>query len=82
MAVGVYDLVSFCSASFLLEPGDVVLTGTPPGIGYSHDPPRPLRHGDVIEVEIPEIGCLRNYVVELGAGDPARAEPIEERIGR
>jgi 2-keto-4-pentenoate hydratase/2-oxohepta-3-ene-1,7-dioic acid hydratase in catechol pathway len=67
MAVGVYDLVSFCSHSFVLEPGDVILTGTPPGIGFSMTPPRRLRHGDVVEVEIPEIGCLRNRVIELGA---------------
>jgi 5-carboxymethyl-2-hydroxymuconate isomerase len=66
MAVGVVDLVSFCSHSFLLEPGDIILTGTPPGIGLSRKPPRRLEHGDVIEVEIPEIGCLRNRVVELG----------------
>jgi 2-keto-4-pentenoate hydratase/2-oxohepta-3-ene-1,7-dioic acid hydratase in catechol pathway len=72
MAVGVYDLVSFCSNSFLLEPGDVILTGTPPGIGFSRVPPRRLEHGDLIEVEIPEIGCLRNRVVEFGvaAGAP------------
>jgi 2-keto-4-pentenoate hydratase/2-oxohepta-3-ene-1,7-dioic acid hydratase in catechol pathway len=69
MAFGVYELVHFCSHSFLLEPGDVILTGTPPGIGFSHDPPRPLRHGDVIEVETPEIGCLRNRVVVLGSGE-------------
>lgn len=67
MAVDVYELVSFCSHSFVLEPGDVILTGTPPGVGMAQDPPRPLRHGDVIEVEIPEIGCLRNRVVELEA---------------
>ena len=67
MAVGVFDLVSFCSHSFALEPGDVVLTGTPPGVGMAQDPPRPLRHGDVIEVEIPPIGRLVNRVVELPA---------------
>jgi 5-carboxymethyl-2-hydroxymuconate isomerase len=66
MAFGVYELVSFCSHNFTLEPGDVILTGTPPGIGLSKDPPRPLRHGDVIEVEIPAIGTLRNRVAELG----------------
>lgn len=65
MAVGVYDLLAFCSQNFVLEPGDVVLTGTPPGIGYSRSPPRQLRHGDVIEVEIPPIGRLRNHVIEI-----------------
>jgi 5-carboxymethyl-2-hydroxymuconate isomerase len=66
MAFGVLELVSFCSHNFPLEPGDVILTGTPPGIGLSKDPPRPLRHGDVIEVEVGGIGVLRNPVVELG----------------
>ena len=67
MAVGVFELVAFCSHSFALEPGDVVLTGTPPGVGMAQDPPRALRHGDVIEVEIPPIGRLRNPVVERSA---------------
>jgi 2-keto-4-pentenoate hydratase/2-oxohepta-3-ene-1,7-dioic acid hydratase in catechol pathway len=68
MAFGVYDLLAFCSHSFLLEPGDVLLTGTPPGVGMSMTPPRPLRHGDVVECEVEGIGRLRNPVVVLGAG--------------
>lgn len=72
MVFGVFELVRFCSHSFLLEPGDVILTGTPPGIGLSHDPPRPLCDGDVIEVEIPEIGCLRNRVVMLTSSGVVR----------
>jgi len=67
MAVGVFDLLAFCSHSFLLEPGDVLLTGTPPGVGMSMEPPRPLRHGDVVECEVERIGVLRNPVVVLGA---------------
>lgn len=67
MAFGVFELLAFCSHSFLLEPGDVLLTGTPPGVGMSMDPPRPLRHGDVVECEVEGIGVLRNRVVVLGA---------------
>jgi 2-keto-4-pentenoate hydratase/2-oxohepta-3-ene-1,7-dioic acid hydratase in catechol pathway len=67
MAVGVFDLLAFCSHSFLLEPGDVLLTGTPPGVGMSMTPPRPLRHGDIVECEIEGIGRLCNPVVVLGA---------------
>jgi 5-carboxymethyl-2-hydroxymuconate isomerase len=67
MAVGVFELLAFCSHSFLLEPGDVLLTGTPPGVGMGMDPPRPLRHGDVVECEVEGIGRLRNPVVVLGA---------------
>jgi 2-keto-4-pentenoate hydratase/2-oxohepta-3-ene-1,7-dioic acid hydratase in catechol pathway len=80
MAVGVYELVEFCARSFRLEPGDVILTGTPPGIGYSMSPSRRLRHGDVIEVEIPEIGCLRNEVVELGISKGASASEPETQL--
>jgi 2-keto-4-pentenoate hydratase/2-oxohepta-3-ene-1,7-dioic acid hydratase in catechol pathway len=67
MAFGVYELLAFCSHSLLLEPGDVLLTGTPPGVGISMDPPRPLLHGDVVVCEVEGIGRLRNPVVELGA---------------
>jgi 5-carboxymethyl-2-hydroxymuconate isomerase len=66
MVFGVAELLSFCSHSFTLEPGDVVLTGTPWGCGEFLDPPRSLQHGDVVEVEIDGIGTLRNPVVELG----------------
>ena len=45
-----------------LEPGDVLLTGTPAGVGAAHEPPRWLRDGDVVEVAIEGIGALRNYV--------------------
>ncbi|HEU4704047.1 MAG TPA: fumarylacetoacetate hydrolase family protein [Conexibacter sp.] len=66
MIFGVAELLSFCSRSFTLEPGDVVLTGTPWGCGEFMDPVRSLQHGDVVEVEIDGIGMLRNPVVEVG----------------
>jgi 2-keto-4-pentenoate hydratase/2-oxohepta-3-ene-1,7-dioic acid hydratase in catechol pathway len=69
MAFGVHELLSFCSQSFLVEPGDVLLTGTPPGVGVSMTPPRPLRHGDLVECEVEGIGRLRNPVVVLGEDD-------------
>jgi 5-carboxymethyl-2-hydroxymuconate isomerase len=65
MLFSVAELLAFCSRSFTLEPGDLVLTGTPWGCGQFMDPPRSLRHGDVVEVEIDGIGTLRNPVVEL-----------------
>jgi 2-keto-4-pentenoate hydratase/2-oxohepta-3-ene-1,7-dioic acid hydratase in catechol pathway len=46
----------------LLEPGDVLLTGTPAGVGAARVPPRWLRDGDVVEVEVERIGRLSNYV--------------------
>jgi 5-carboxymethyl-2-hydroxymuconate isomerase len=65
MIFPVAELLSFCSQAFTLEPGDVVLTGTPWGCGEFMDPPRSLQGGDVVEVEIDGIGTLRNPVVEI-----------------
>lgn len=64
MVFGVAELISFCSRSFTLEPGDVLLTGTPWGCGEFMDPRRSLAPGDVVECEIDAIGVLRNPVVE------------------
>ena len=63
MVFGVAELLAFCSRSFTLDPGDVVLTGTPWGCGEFMDPVRSLQDGDVVEVEIDGIGTLRNPVV-------------------
>lgn len=57
---GVPQLVSFLSMAFPLLPGDVILTGTPPGVGAHRKPPVFLRPGDVVEIEIERIGVLRN----------------------
>jgi 2-keto-4-pentenoate hydratase/2-oxohepta-3-ene-1,7-dioic acid hydratase in catechol pathway len=63
MIFGVPALLAFCSRSFTLEPGDLVLTGTPDGCGEFMDPRRSLAPGDVVEVSIEGIGALRNEVV-------------------
>ncbi len=65
MVFGVAELLAFCSASFTLDPGDVLLTGTPWGCGEFMDPVRSLADGDVIETEVEGIGTLRNPVVDL-----------------
>ncbi len=57
------DLIEFLSSVFTLEPGDVVSTGTPAGVGFVRKPPRYLRAGDEVIVKIPAIGELRNPVV-------------------
>ena len=54
------ELVAYITTSMTMEPGDVVLTGTPAGVGSAFDPPRFLSDGDVFEVEIEGIGALRN----------------------
>ena len=65
MIFGVAELISFCSHSFTLEPGDVILTGTPWGCGEFMEPKRSLKDGDVVECEIEGIGVLSNPVVEI-----------------
>jgi 5-carboxymethyl-2-hydroxymuconate isomerase len=62
MLFGVAELLAFCSRSFTLEPGDLLLTGTPWGCGYFMDPPRRLQVGDLVECEVERIGVLRNPV--------------------
>jgi acylpyruvate hydrolase len=56
-------LVSYLSQGLTLEPGDVIATGTPEGVGVFRDPPVLLKAGDVFEVEIEGLGILRNPVV-------------------
>ncbi len=62
MVFGVADLVSILSEAMTLEPGDVIVTGTPSGVGFSRKPPVFMKAGDVCEVEIEGIGTLRNPV--------------------
>ena len=60
-------LISYLSAFCTLEPGDVILTGTPSGAGARFNPPRYLRPGDVVQVEVSRVGVLRNAVVDEDA---------------
>jgi len=56
--------VEHLSTAFTLEPGDVVTTGTPSGVGGALQPPRFLQSGDVVRVEIEKIGAIENHVIE------------------
>lgn len=58
------DLIAYISSFTTLKPGDVISTGTPPGAGARLDPPVYLEPGDVIEVSSPQMGTLRNGVVD------------------
>ena len=60
---GVRELVAHASTVFTLEPGDLILTGTPAGVGIHRKPPVSLKPGDEVEVEVERIGVLRNPVV-------------------
>jgi 2-keto-4-pentenoate hydratase/2-oxohepta-3-ene-1,7-dioic acid hydratase in catechol pathway len=57
-------LIEYCSTIFDLVPGDVIATGTPAGVGFARKPPIFLKPGDVVEVEIENIGVLRNRVID------------------
>lgn len=57
------DLIAFLSSVFTLEPGDIVSTGTPAGVGFARKPPRYLRAGEQITVRVESIGELRNPLV-------------------
>lgn len=59
---GVPELIGFLSETITLEPGDVIATGTPSGVGFARKPPVFLRHGDAVAVEIEGLGVLANHV--------------------
>jgi 2-keto-4-pentenoate hydratase/2-oxohepta-3-ene-1,7-dioic acid hydratase in catechol pathway len=61
------QLIEFISASITLEPGDLIATGTPEGVGAFREPPIYLQAGDVVEVEIEKLGVLKNPVVNARA---------------
>ena len=65
--------VEHLSTAFTLEPGDVVTTGTPAGVGGAMSPPRFLRAGDVVRIEIDKIGAIENRVTE----EPAETAIVE-----
>ncbi len=66
MIFPVARLISFISEFVTLEPGDVIATGTPSGVGGAQDPPRWLRAGETVRVEIPRLGALANLMVPPG----------------
>lgn len=63
MVYTVGDTLSLISHTFTLQPGDLLATGTPSGVGYGRTPPVLLQPGDVVEVEVDRLGVLRNTVV-------------------
>jgi 2-keto-4-pentenoate hydratase/2-oxohepta-3-ene-1,7-dioic acid hydratase in catechol pathway len=67
MVFGVARIIAELSNGMALETGDLILTGTPSGVGFARNPPEFLKPGDVMEMEIGGIGVLRNKVVAYGA---------------
>ena len=67
---GCAELIEYLTSAFPLEPGTIIATGTPAGVGAGSDPPRFLTDGDVVRIEIEGIGELRNPVVQGGKTVP------------
>jgi len=61
------ELIAWCSQFMTLRPGDLILTGTPPGVGCFRKPPMFMKHGDVVTCEIEGIGSITNTVRETKA---------------
>jgi 2-keto-4-pentenoate hydratase/2-oxohepta-3-ene-1,7-dioic acid hydratase in catechol pathway len=64
MIFGIPRQIEYCSSFTKLEPGDVIVTGTPGGVGARRTPPLWMKPGDVVEVEIDRIGLLRNGIAD------------------
>jgi 2-keto-4-pentenoate hydratase/2-oxohepta-3-ene-1,7-dioic acid hydratase in catechol pathway len=67
---GLREMVEYLTSAFPLEPGTILATGTPAGVGAGFDPPRFLEDGDVVRIAIEGIGELRNPVVQGGTPEP------------
>ncbi len=71
----VATLVSLLSVPFALEPGDIIVTGTPAGVGLARKPPLWMKPGDVCEVSMPGLGILVNPIVDQASAGALRARP-------
>jgi 2-keto-4-pentenoate hydratase/2-oxohepta-3-ene-1,7-dioic acid hydratase in catechol pathway len=79
MIFTIADTIAFLSRTITLEPGDIIATGTPAGVGVSRDPQILLRDGDIVEVEIEGVGVLSNRMVastRTSSGDAVTASTI------
>jgi acylpyruvate hydrolase len=61
---GIGEILEYLSAGMTLEPGDIIFTGTPAGVGGSRRPPEFLKPGDIVRIEIEKLGALENSVAE------------------
>ena len=62
MITAIPELIVYISTIMTLLPGDVIVTGTPAGVGFKRNPPLFMKHGDIAEVEISSVGVLKNPV--------------------
>jgi 2,4-didehydro-3-deoxy-L-rhamnonate hydrolase len=73
------DLVSYVSQFMTLLPGDVISTGTPPGVGLGFKPPRYLKPGDLVELGIDGLGSSRQRLVSYDEWARARSSTASQR---
>ena len=64
MIYPVRQIIAILSKGLTLEPGDIIATGTPSGVGFARKPPEFLKAGDIMETEIEGIGTMRNTVIK------------------
>ena len=64
MIYSVRQIIAILSRGLTLEPGDIIATGTPSGVGFARKPPEFLKAGDIMETEIEGIGTMRNTVIK------------------
>lgn len=65
MIFSINEIISTLSKAMTLKPGDIILTGTPSGVGFRRNPPLFLKDGDVVEVNIEQVGTIKNKIVDL-----------------
>jgi len=68
MMFPIVEMLVYITQGITLEPGDVIFTGTPSGVGHARKPPVWMKNGDTIEVEIERIGTLRNPIADEKTG--------------
>jgi 2-keto-4-pentenoate hydratase/2-oxohepta-3-ene-1,7-dioic acid hydratase in catechol pathway len=73
MIFDVASLIAILSEAITLNPGDIIVSGTPSGVGMARKPQLFMKHGDTVEVEIEGIGILRNPIEDEVAAAPVRA---------
>jgi 2-keto-4-pentenoate hydratase/2-oxohepta-3-ene-1,7-dioic acid hydratase in catechol pathway len=81
MIFSVGEILAYTSSLMTLRPGDIVATGTPGGVGFIKDPPSYLVDGDVVEVEIQNVGLLSNPIVKAEAIPVLLAPELSEGLG-
>jgi 2-keto-4-pentenoate hydratase/2-oxohepta-3-ene-1,7-dioic acid hydratase in catechol pathway len=75
MIYGVGETLAYISRTFTINPGDLLATGTPSGVGYARTPPWLLQPGDMVEVEIERLGVLTNHIVDNSHRGTTRVVP-------